>query len=78
MVINVRRFYPLAYIDGKKDPLNTLSTYDSQSTMDECYKIIGIWVSSGYNITECYIQEYDETDNFILHDVPEIVYNGKK
>ena len=72
----MKRYYPLAYLNGKKDPFNTMSTYDSCFTVDECYSIIRTWKSMNLNITECYIQEYDGNNqtNYIKHSVPENIW----
>lgn len=59
----MKKYYPMATYDGKTDPFHTLTTYDSQFTVDECLSVIRNWISSGFRIDKCWIQEFDENSN---------------
>lgn len=74
-------FYPMATYDGKTDNFHTLTTYDSQDTIDDCLRVIRNWISSGFRIDNCWIQEFNEgTDvpkNISVHIVggkPKVIY----
>lgn len=77
----MKRFYPMATYDGKTDNFHTLTTYDSQFTIDECLSIIRNWISAGFKIDNCWIQEFEaNTDvpiNISVHIVggkPKVIY----
>lgn len=80
----MKRYYPMATYDGKADNFHTLTTYDSQFTVDECLSVIRNWISAGYNIDNCWIQEFETDTNIpisisvhIVGGKPKVVYSRK-
>lgn len=78
----MKTYYPMATYDGKTDNFHTLTTYDSQFTVDECLSVIRNWISSGFKIDNCRIQEFDSNTNvpknISVHTVggkPTVIYN---
>lgn len=65
----MKLYYPMATYDGKTDNFHTLTTYDSQFTIEECLTVIRNWISMGFKIDKCWIQEY-ETASTVPHDIP--------
>lgn len=59
----MKRYYPMATYDRKTDNFHTLTTYDSQDTVDQCLSVIRNWISAGFKIDNCWIQEFDENTN---------------
>lgn len=55
----MKKYYPMATCNGKTDALNTLTTYDSLDSVEECLKVFETWLSSGYSIDRMWIQEYE-------------------
>jgi hypothetical protein len=78
----MKTYYPMATYDGQTDNFHTLTTYDSQFTVNECLIAIRNWISAGFKIDKCWIQEYD-TDtnvprNISVHIVgrePKVIYS---
>ena len=77
----MKTYYPMATYDGKTDNFHTLTTYDSQFTVDECLSVIRNWISAGFRIDKCWIQEFDEDTktprNISVHVVggkPKVIY----
>lgn len=68
-------FYPMATFDGNTDNFHTLTTYDSQFTIDDCLSVIEMWLSLGYKIDNCWIQEY--AGQFLIEDIPVKIVDGK-
>lgn len=59
----MKTYYPMATYDGKTDNFHTLTTYDSQFTVDECLSVIRNWISAGFKIDNCWIQEFEANTN---------------
>lgn len=74
----------MATYDGKTDNFHTLTTYDSQDSIDQCLTVIRNWISSGFRIDKCWIQEFEEDNktpkNISVHIVggkPKVIYSSK-
>ena len=72
----MKTFYPMATYDKQTDPFHTLTTYDSQFTVNECLVVIRNWISAGYKIDKCWIQEYD-TDTNVPKNISVHIVGGK-
>ena len=77
-------FYPMATYDGKTDNFHTLTTYDSQDNVDQCLSVIRNWISAGFRIDKCWIQEFNEytktSKNISVHIVGgklKVIYSRK-
>jgi len=78
----MKKYYPMATYDGQTDNFHTLTTYDSQFTVEECLSVIRNWISAGFKIDKCWIQEYDTDTNVprnisvhIVGNKPKVIYN---
>lgn len=81
----MKKYYPMATYDGETDPFHTLTTYDSQDNVDQCLSVIRNWISSGFRIDRCWIQEFDEDTktphNISVHIVgrePKVIYSRRE
>lgn len=54
----------MATYDGKTDNFHTLTTYDSLHSPDACISVIRNWISMGYKIDKCWIQEYMQPEDY--------------
>ena len=72
----MKKYYPMATYDKQTDPFHTLTTYDSQFTVDECLVVIRNWISAGYKIDKCWIQEFD-TDTQTPNNISVHIVGGK-
>lgn len=72
----MKRYYPMATYDGKTDNFHTLTTYDSLDNVDQCLSVVRNWISAGFRIDQCWIQEVDE-DNKIPRNISVHIVGGK-
>ena len=80
----MKRYYPMATYDRKTDNFHTLTTYDSLDNVDQCLRVVRNWISAGFRIDQCWIQEFDEDNktprNISVHIVggkPKVIYSRK-
>ena len=59
----MKKYYPMATYDGETDNFHTLTTYDCQDNVDQCLSVIRNWISAGFKIDNCWIQEFEADAN---------------
>ena len=65
----MKTYYPMATYDGKTDDFHTLTTSNSQDSIEDCLKCFETWLSSGFKIDNMWIQEFESGQNEPIREI---------